>query len=156
MDTSPITKDMAQELKSWKLKTGWGYTAICKRIKAQGLDAPHAESLAAWEGRANKTLSLPHYVIVIDAYAALPVDLYNAPKGAKKKGYIAVSDDILHAALSLGRRKISNKTLLTHYNAPKTLNVQRFSSIIHGRAASIHEEHAQWIIDTHLHFENNQ
>jgi hypothetical protein len=149
MDTSPITKDMAQELKSWKLKTGWGYTAICKRIKAQGLDAPHAESLAAWEGRANKTLSLPHYVIVIDAYAALPVDLYNAPKGAKKKGYIAVSDDILHAATSLGRRKISNKSLLIHYNAPKSLNPQRLSSIIHGKSNSISEEHAQWILRTH-------
>jgi hypothetical protein len=84
MDTSPITKDMAQELKSWKLKTGWGYTAICKRIKAQGLDAPHAESLAAWEGRANKTLSLPHYVIVIDAYAALLTST-TPPKALRKK-----------------------------------------------------------------------
>ena len=155
MENIPITDEMVQELKNWKLKTGWGYTAICKRIKAQGLDAPHAESLAAWERRANKTLSLPHYVMVVDAYGALPADLYHAPKGAKKKGYIPVSEEIRDAAIALGNRKISNKSLLIHYCAPKSLNAQRLASIIHGKSNSISEEHAQWILRTHQGFEQN-
>ncbi|MAI61422.1 MAG: hypothetical protein CBB87_02910 [Micavibrio sp. TMED27] len=137
MDRLLITHDMRTELKQLRKKTGWGYIAMCQRLKEQGGPALLYATLQKIENGDLVTIGADDWNAIIQIYKNLPLELHGAKNGVKRKNTIPVSSELRDMLSELFSGQISPRIILKDPNAPRKLSVGRLHALKSGKLLSI-------------------
>ena len=128
---------MRAELRGYRVQTGWGYIAICQRLKEQGGPVLLYATLQKLENGDLKTIAYDDWSALIQVYKNLPKNLYGAKNGVKRKGAIPVSNELREIVTELFSGHISPRIILKDPKAPRKLTAARIHALKSGKLGSI-------------------